>query len=286
MKHNTLTLAALLMVPLAALHAADEPNSKALGMLQKLPLGFGKLECNNAAPRQGEKWELTFSLAATFQNPFDPAEVRVDLELGTPSGGTLTVPAFFFVPCALAADGVVRPAGTPVWKVRYTPVESGAHRYRLRAKDRTGTIESAWGEFRCQAAKVRGALRVSRQVSSAFEFADGTPYQPLGWNLHPWSPPDREALGRLPAMLANLDRLAACGGNFVRLRADSFYVPIEAAANEKAGFLGLGFYHSGAAWEIDRIYEKAENKGLLLMHCFLEGNSYSRHVHNPELRNR
>lgn len=279
-------LAALVLAPLLGLHAADVPDWKSLGMIQNAPLGFGQLEFNTQSPRQGEKWELTFPLAASFRNPFDPDEVQVDLELTTPSGQTLLVPGFFYIPCALSPEGTVRPAGTPAWKVRFTPLESGAYRYTLRARDRTGTIKSAPGEFRCQTAKARGPLRVSRQVATAFEFADGTPYHPVGWNLHPWMPPDREATGRLPAMLANLERLAACGGNFVRLRADSFYVPIEAAANAKSGFLGLGFYHPGASWEIDQVYEKAERLGLLLMHCFIEGNSYAHKIAKPELRNR
>ena len=300
-----ITLTALLLAPLAAPHAADTPKlpakssspsvtggsefeslKKTLGMIQAAPLGFGKMERNTETPRQGEKWELTFSLSASFQNPFDPDEVRVDLELTTPSGKMLTVPGFFHIPCALSTDGIVRPAGAPQWKVRFTPVESGVYRYRLRAKDRTGAIEGPGAEFQCLEAKVRGPLRVSRQVFSAFEFSNGTPYHPMGWNLHPWTPPDRETAGRLPAMLANLERLAACGGNFIRLRADSFYVPIEAKANARTGFLGLGFYHPGASWEIDQIYEKAESMGIMLMHCFLEGNSYAHKVAKPELRNR
>ena len=271
---------------LAAETSGFEPLKKSLGMIQAAPLGFGKTERNTGTPRQGEKWELTFSLSASFQNPFDSDEVRVDLELITPSGKTLTAPGFFLIPCALSTDGVVRPAGTPAWKVRFTPVESGVYRYHLRAKDRTGAIEGPVGEFRCLEAKISGALRVSRQVYSAFEFSDGTPYHPMGWNLHPWTPPDREAVRRLPAMLSNLEHLAACGGNFIRLRADSFYVPIEAKANARTAFLGLGFYHPGASWEIDRVYEKAEHLGIMLMHCFLEGNSYAHKVAKPELRNR
>ena len=304
-KGISIVLTALLLPRLATLHAADAPKSsvkpsnssamenpeceplkKSLGMIQILPLGFGKMERNTETPRQGEKWELIFSLEASFRNPFDPEEVRVDLELSTPSGKTLIVPGFFYTPCALAPDGVVRPAGAPAWKVRYTPYESGVYHYRLRAKDRTGTIEGPQDKFRCLEAKVRGPLRISRQVPAAFEFANGTPYHPVGWNLHPWATPDREAVERLPAMLSNLERLAACGGNYIRLRADSFYVPIEAIANATTGFLGLGFYHPGASWEIDQVYEKAEHLGIMLMHCFLEGNSFAHKVAKPELRNR
>jgi hypothetical protein len=74
MKHTLTLLMGLLLTPLAVLHAADAPISqatlniplaventefellkKSLGMVQDLPLRFGKLEWNTATPRQGAR---------------------------------------------------------------------------------------------------------------------------------------------------------------------------------------------------------------------------------------
>ena len=41
-----------------------------------------------------ERLELTFTLNGTFDNPFDPRQIRVDASFRPPNGETLTVSAF------------------------------------------------------------------------------------------------------------------------------------------------------------------------------------------------
>jgi hypothetical protein len=264
---------------------AAEAFKRAQGFIQRQPLKIGALEGAPPQVTQGQKWELGFALEATFSNPFDPDEVRVDLQLVTPKGQALVVPGFFSTPCALTAEGRALPSGAPSWKVRFTPSEAGLYRYRLSAKDRSGTITGPAGNFECVAGRTDGLVRVSRKVPTAFEYASGKAFFPIGWNLLPtWSPPDRVAVGRLTELLANLDSLAAAGGNCVRLRADSYYLAIEGISVEKNGFLGPGWYHQPTCWETDEVYRRAESLGIQVMHCLMEGNTLTSGGFSPGLR--
>jgi len=253
------------------------------GFIQHKPLALGALESSAHSVTQGAKWECTFPLEGNFENPFDPREIQVDLEVQTPKGSMLRVPGFFYTPCALTPEGRTVPVGSPVWKVRVTPTETGTYRYRLAAKDRSGTVQGPMGRFECVAGKMDGLIRVSRRVPTAFEYASGKGYFPVGWNLIPsWNPPDRPAIGRLGELRYGLAQLAAAGGNFIRLRADSYYLAIEGSSAEKNGFLGPGWYHQPTSWETDEVYAEAERLGIRVMHCLMEGNMVA--GANPALR--
>jgi len=89
-------LAALLLVPLAALSAAETRNSEA-----NVPL------------------EITLDAAKPHPEPF--LKVAVDMVFTEPSGTRKIVPAFW--------------AGGNQWKVRYASPLVGTHRYRSECND-------------------------------------------------------------------------------------------------------------------------------------------------------
>ena len=67
--------------------------------------------------------EVKAEIVATYDNPYDPDQIAVDAEVTTPEGKSLTVPAFLDVPMRLELlEGANdRAAGTPGFRVRYTP---------------------------------------------------------------------------------------------------------------------------------------------------------------------
>ena len=82
-----------------------------------------------------EKFEISFQLSGTWDNPFDPDQVVVDCDFQTPDGKTMTMPGFYFQDYQRAyANGRERlnPIGEPMWKVRFSPTIPGTYRYRLR----------------------------------------------------------------------------------------------------------------------------------------------------------
>ena len=118
---------------------------------------------------QGSRWTLRADVTGTYRTPFDPQQMAVDAHFVTPSGRTIDVPAFFTQDYRRHnEDGysLIEPQGPPGWEVRFTPVEAGAYRYWLTARDGSGEVRSA--DEPLPARRPRG------QASSASAAATGT----------------------------------------------------------------------------------------------------------------
>ena len=244
-----------------------------LKLKARSPLKLGAVTANASSVNQGKKLELTFGLNATYDNPFDFDDIDVTCEFRTPSGTSITVPAFYYAPFERNEDGTIAARGDAVWKVRFTPRDVGGYSYRIRARDRSGKVSSPKGTFSCTSNEFRGFVRVSKTNPLMFEFEDGSPYMPIGINLFHST---RLGQGIDPARLKSgeyyMKRLADAEGNFIRLRADSWFYAIEGTADAACGYLGPGWYQQQSCFEIDKIYELAERRGIRVMHCFYNAN--------------
>ena len=79
--------------------------------------------------RQFERAEIEMASPAPPSNPFDPNVARVDAEVALPSGGKLSVPAFWYQgyqrrlvnPEATGVDRVeaLTPEGPAAWRIRF-----------------------------------------------------------------------------------------------------------------------------------------------------------------------
>jgi hypothetical protein len=74
------------------------------------------------------------------------------------------------------------PIGDIVWKVRFAPNLSGTWQYKIIARDAGGTTESAVSSFAVSPSTDKGFIKVSAKDPRYFEFDDGTPFIPLGFN--------------------------------------------------------------------------------------------------------
>jgi len=224
-------------------------------------------------PRRG-KLELAVALAATYDNPFDPQQLDLRCELVAPSGTKLTVPGFFMTEYARADSGECRPTGGSGWRIRFSPGEVGRYQYVVCATDHSGTVRSEPRTFECTASTADGFVTVSKANPHYFECESGKPYLPIGFNVFIFSPlgqPPPKA--RLDRCLKLMNRLADSGGNFIRFRMDSWWNAIEGPPDAVAGYLGPGWYQQETSWEIDRVYELAEQRGIRIMHCVDNANA-------------
>jgi hypothetical protein len=118
-----------------------------------------------------EKFELTFTITGSGATnpyfPYDPAPppgvpasvgITVDA-LFSPDNWTsvITQPAFLYQPyerrcivnnaivtnCPADGEEWLYPTGDPVWKVRFAPQQLGDWKYRVRATDASGTVQTA-----------------------------------------------------------------------------------------------------------------------------------------------
>ena len=120
------------------------------------------VEPPTAEVKRYEKIEFTVRAETVGDDPYDPAEIDLALEIAAPGGRKVAVPAFYFQPFKCDADRRpggqgewLYPTGRPVWRVRFAPAEPGAYTAVAVLKDRAGAARSAPVAFTCAARKCR-----------------------------------------------------------------------------------------------------------------------------------
>ena len=202
------------------------------------------------------KVELPLAVAGTWQTPFDPAQIRVDGQLTTPSGRVLTIPAFYTRPYQLDEDAGGwwdEPAGEPGWMLRLACAEPGRYTLEATAQDSSGEVKSQPVSFDAAAAQDPGYIRVSRQDPQYFEFGNGQPYFAVGQNVCTY--------GRhSPAIYQEwFAKYAKAGCNYARIWMWSHCFGFE--------YGPPGYYRLDHAADFDRVLELAEQNGIYLKLC-------------------
>src|SRR5262249_22922098 len=123
------------------------------------------LDARRVTPRY-DKFELKIDLSATYDNPFDPADVDVAAEFTAPSGKTVAIWGFF------------EPTSGE-WRVRFAPTEAGTWRYVVTVRDREGVARSQPGEFRCAASVSPGFVGVAPN-RRYFRYSNGDSFYGVG----------------------------------------------------------------------------------------------------------
>jgi hypothetical protein len=108
-------------------------------------------------------FETSLTLDAVLDNPFRDATASAVFT--APSGARVKVDGFHY--------------GGNEWRVRFVPQERGAWQYdaMLEAAGRTNV---ARGSFLCEGVQGHGPLRLSSRNRFRMEYADGTPFYPVG----------------------------------------------------------------------------------------------------------
>lgn len=226
------------------------------------------------------RYEMAFVLDNTDDlNPFDPDEIEVQARFESPSGKRTTVDGFFQQPFVRKIEDdreVLVPVGRPGWRIRFTPTEAGLYRYTVHFKTSHGAAASAPLNFLAQPSTRSAFVRTCVDDPRLFELSDGTPFYPIGLNIH--APFDvRAAEMEHRNVLADhgtfaydryFERLAATGANACVVWLAPWWLEIE-WSREWPGFGGLGDFNLGNAWRLDYLLQAAERHGLRL-HLVLE----------------
>lgn len=205
---------------------------------------------------------------ARVENPDDVRQAEVEAVFVSPSGRQWRMPGFFYRDYRLD-DGRFTEQGQPEWRVRFTPAEAGTWKARVRLKIGAKNEDVSAGEFRVTAAKARGFLRRSAANPLALEYDNGEPLIAIGGNPYYYGTTLGKPLpaGRSQEVIHYMEKIAAAGGTFCRLRMDGRYIPLEMTPDPVTGYQGIGHYHGPSAWEIDQIVNAAERLNLTLMLC-------------------
>ena len=154
-------------------------------------------------------------------NGFDPATIDLSIQLKTPKGGRLRLPAFYCQKYERRADvpgprgtAWMYPAGQPVWLARVAPTEIGRYEAVAQLKTPDGTGESAAVGFTCVPSDRQGFLRVSPQDPRFFAFDSGVPFFPIGQNLAFIGESQYVSLGKIDEIFR---KLSDNGANYLRI---------------------------------------------------------------------
>jgi len=223
-----------------------------------------------------EKLEVTFRLAASYANPYDPDDIRVDATITFPDGSVVTAPAFYSEPFR-PNRGVAQmtlwvpyeSAGTPCWKVRFAPPLPGEYSLSLVATQRDGR-RATYGPLRFIATPSAhpGFVQVSRDNPRYFETSgDGRLFWGTGSNVawtrdsDPGDPhPCYEYYFGKAAGYMNATRVWICHWAWLE------WTPaVDAPGTNWEGYGGIGIYNQMIADALDRVFLLAEENGLRIM---------------------
>ena len=222
----------------------------------RTPLAINGVAASATQVTQYERLELKVALAATYDNPFDPDDVRLDALFTAPSGQKVSVPGFFAVDHRREIrDGaeVMVPLAENGWRVRFAPREIGKYRWQLTLRDRTGQIAGGEGEFDSTAGRRPGFLRTSKIDPHYLAFDNGEGFLAIGHNL-----PIYHTTGQLGDEA--MRKFAAAKENFNRWWMSSSGFGIEWTDR-------LGWYRQDVATRIDMSLDLAAELGLYYMMC-------------------
>ncbi len=144
-----------------------------------------------------------------------------------------------------------RPAGEGGFAVRFCPTEVGRHSYVVRRDGTEGSLLE--GAFEATPSERPGLLRVGPAGASLLSFENGRPMALVGENMCWFGPGGLDDYDRW------LTRLAAVGGNYVRLWMAPWCFGIE--------WQELGRYQQDRAQELDYVFRRARELGIYIMLC-------------------
>ena len=151
------------------------------------PLRIGKVTPSAAQVPQYGELELAVDLGATYENPFDPDEVRLDAVFTAPPASEASCPGFFMVDYRRkVSDGceVMLARGQRRLEGPLRPAETGRYTWRLTLRDRTRRGHRRRGPVRGRGRpRARASSRQSKADPHYLAFDNGQGFFPIGHNL-------------------------------------------------------------------------------------------------------
>jgi len=203
---------------------------------------------------------IALDLDASYENPYDPSDVRVDAKVVCPSGKIMRVPGFYYEPQTrtTTADGErIEPSGPHQWLLRMTFTEPGEHRVWIYAKNRAGRARSEPIVINVFDADTPGMIRLHDSDHRYFVTDRGESFYPVGANVC-WSGQQGSS-----AYDEWLPKYAESGCNFFRVWLAPFWAT-GAMNTQRSGFNRID---QANAWRLDHIIKMAERYNLRVMLC-------------------
>jgi hypothetical protein len=266
------TLASFLLLSLVSLAGPKEDLPRQSNVLR-----VGRPVLVAGAGERFARLEFKIPLEATYANPFDPEDIRVDATIRLPDGKTVTVPAFYYQGWE-PENGKTqmqlsvryrRLAGEDGWRLRFAPAQVGAHEVFVTATQRDGkTDRSPATSFAVADSSRRGFIQVCKQNPMHFaDSATGRPFVGTGANVawtrsqDPGDPiPCYEYYFGKARGNMNATRVWLCHWAWLE------WTPAEKVTGTNwDNYAGVGYYNQQIAIALDRVFRLADDAGLRVM---------------------
>lgn len=184
-----------------------------------------------------EKFEVSLEIKCEFVNPFDPDQIDINTEFTAPSGKKWKINGFYDF------------SMSTLWKVRFSPDETGKWSYMVTVRDKNGTVTSTPQSFTAIPSKRNGPLQVAANRRYLMH-RNGKDFYGVGL----WYNDGYEGFGSGRVEAAELDRLKSLGVNFI----STFITPLETWAS------GVGRYDQNIAGRLDELLQMLEERDMVL----------------------
>jgi len=241
-----------------------------------VPVSFlSQFRVNSARVPKFGRYEASFTLPASFANPYDPDEVSIDGQFRCPSGRTVSIPAFLFHDYvrSLEIDGEhLYPVGAHEWRVRFTPTETGTYSWTLTVSAGGQRVSFACPEFEAVPSDNPGFLRFDRHDPNWLSFDTGGFFRPLGltlrspddqWQPYPYEFPVEKGRGTF-TYDRYFRKMGEAGMNYARVWMAAWWHGIEWSPSYASHYQGLGRYSQQGAWQLDYTLGLAEQNRIYL----------------------
>jgi hypothetical protein len=184
-----------------------------------------------------EKFEISLDLKCEFVNPFDPEDIDIQAVFVSPTGKSWKIPGFYYFSQSL------------LWKVRFSPDETGQWSYTVTVRDRNGVATSTQKSFVAVKSQHNGPIQISAN-KRYLKYKNGKDYFGVGL----WYNDGYEGFGSGRVEAEELDELKKLGINFI----STYITPLETWGT------GVGRYDQNICGRIDELLEMLEERDMLL----------------------
>lgn len=213
-----------------------------LAILPGISYGSPPPEIINIQQRQDsvglyEKFEVSLNLQAEFVNPFDPDEIDITATFTSPTGKNWKINGFYYYTSGM------------LWKIRFSPNETGLWKYAISVRDKNGKTTSEPKSFKAITSSKKGPVQVAPN-KRYLQHPDGSSFFGVGL----WYNDAYAGFNSGRVTPENLDNLKALGVNFI----STYITPLETHGS------GLGRYDQNICGRLDELFELCETRDMLL----------------------
>ncbi|MGN6396878.1 MAG: DUF5060 domain-containing protein [Mucilaginibacter sp.] len=202
--------------------------------------------------REYEKAEWNITVNASYTNPYDQKDIKLDMVLISPSGKPVALPCYYE-----SGD-----AGASTWKARFAPQETGKYSYTFHLQNKDGSDESKSASFIVAATQKPGFLH--KNTLWTFKFDNGQLFRGIGenvgWESRSFENPKWTYDYLLPTLAKN-------GANFFRTWMCYWNIPLEwqKVSSTKRYSNTTEYFNPGAIQRMDELVKLTDSLHLYFM---------------------